>query len=275
MNPSYEITIVIPNYNNEDYIEQCVESAVNQSYPYKKIIIVDDCSTDHSREIIKKLSAMYDIVSYVFLAKNQGVSNARNTGLANVNTEYVTFIDSDDYYYNKKTIENDMNLIKRYQEKNIDIIAYSLMTHVDKSGKKVLYTQSPRKISKAHGMATLQLLSGLVQYPSWYCVKTDIVRKAHAFSFYKNFYEDLDLLIRLSHYAPYHCTYKVGCAYRQTHSGLSSRSKEDHTQTIKEITNHYYNQLRPLEKIECKVLRLVSILLRTTQKTARLLFKRL
>ena len=99
---NYSLAVIIPNYNKEKYLNKCIESVLNQSLQPDEIIVVDDVSTDNSRTILKELQDKHAIVRAIFLEQNGGVSNARNVGLMNAETEYVTFLDSDDYYFNKK-----------------------------------------------------------------------------------------------------------------------------------------------------------------------------
>ena len=75
------ISIIIPNYNKEKYIEKCVNSVLEQSYMPKEIIIVDDCSTDNSRRIIEKLAKENETIKLICPKTNGGVSKARNLGL--------------------------------------------------------------------------------------------------------------------------------------------------------------------------------------------------
>ncbi|MBQ4034752.1 MAG: glycosyltransferase family 2 protein [Paludibacteraceae bacterium] len=94
-NPKYNLQVIIPAYNVEKYIEDCVESVLNQETKYNYIVyIVNDGSTDTTRQILKK----YENDSRVILIdqKNKGLSGARNTALKNINADYVTFVDSDD-----------------------------------------------------------------------------------------------------------------------------------------------------------------------------------
>lgn len=90
------ISVIIPAYNVERYIEQCVHSVENQTENNIEIITVDDGSKDLAGGIIDKLAAEDQRVKTVHQA-NSGVSTARNTGWEAANGEYVTFIDADDY----------------------------------------------------------------------------------------------------------------------------------------------------------------------------------
>lgn len=90
--PEMLVSIIIPCYNNEQYIAEAIESALNQSYPATEVIVVDDGSTDSSLEIIRSYG---DRIQY-FGQKNQGAPVARNFGLARARGEYVKFLDGDD-----------------------------------------------------------------------------------------------------------------------------------------------------------------------------------
>lgn len=92
----YDTTIIIPIYNVEKYLPECVESAINQTYPYIKIVLVDDGSTDSSGKICDEY-AQIDSRITVIHKLNGGVSDARNAGLSIAGTKYVYFLDSDDY----------------------------------------------------------------------------------------------------------------------------------------------------------------------------------
>ncbi|HRF43377.1 MAG TPA: glycosyltransferase family A protein [Candidatus Competibacteraceae bacterium] len=87
-----KVTIVIPVYNGEKYIESCIDSIINQDYPDIQIIIVDDGSTDRSAELIKK----YERVEYYKQAQ-LGATVARNFGLKMAKGQFIKFLDADDF----------------------------------------------------------------------------------------------------------------------------------------------------------------------------------
>ncbi len=93
------ITIVVPFYNRECYLEECVNSILKQDYTNIEVILVDDGSKDNSNKIAKDFTIKDSRVK-LFCQKNSGVSTARNTGIENANGEYICFIDSDDYISN-------------------------------------------------------------------------------------------------------------------------------------------------------------------------------
>lgn len=89
------VSIVVTVYNLQDYIAECIDSIINQTYNKLEILIVDDGSTDDSLRICKRIEAQYDNVT-IISQPNSGVSVARNTGIANANGEYIMFVDGDD-----------------------------------------------------------------------------------------------------------------------------------------------------------------------------------
>lgn len=90
------ISVIVPVYNVEKYLDKCIESIVNQTYKDLEIILVDDGSTDSSPKICDEFADKDERIKVIHKA-NGGVSSARNAGLNCFNGEYVTFIDSDDY----------------------------------------------------------------------------------------------------------------------------------------------------------------------------------
>lgn len=90
------ISIVVPVYNAENTLKECLDSLIGQTYEKKRIILIDDGSTDNSGTICDQYALKYSCVK-VFHQKNKGVSAARNLGISKTNTEYITFVDSDDY----------------------------------------------------------------------------------------------------------------------------------------------------------------------------------
>lgn len=90
------ISIIVPIYNVEDYLEKCIKSLVKQTYKNIEIILVDDGSPDNSSVICNKYEKIDNRIIYI-KQKNKGLSGARNTGIKNSNGKYLIFVDSDDY----------------------------------------------------------------------------------------------------------------------------------------------------------------------------------
>ena len=112
------ISVIVPVYKVENYIKECIESIINQTYTNLEIILVDDGSPDNSGKICDEY-AKRDKRIKVIHKQNGGVSLARNTGLDNSNGEYVTFIDADDYV----SSEYCEKLLYTLKKENADCVA--------------------------------------------------------------------------------------------------------------------------------------------------------
>ena len=131
-----KVSVIVPVYNVEQYIEKCLESLVNQTLQDIEIIIVNDGSTDGSEEIIKKYLNKYSNKIKYLTKTNGGLSDARNYGLPYATGEYIAFLDSDDYVdntiyekmYNKAIEENcdfvECDFIWKYDNKEVKDCGY-------------------------------------------------------------------------------------------------------------------------------------------------------
>lgn len=90
------VTVIIPIYNVEDYLDKCLESVVSQTYSNLEIILINDGSTDGSNDIIEKWRKKDSRIVAIY-QKNQGLSAARNTGLNIAKGDWIAFVDSDDF----------------------------------------------------------------------------------------------------------------------------------------------------------------------------------
>ena len=91
-----KISVIVPVYNVEAYLERCVESILQQTYAHFELILINDGSTDSSGQICDHLASQYENIK-VYHIENSGVSNARNMGIQLATGSWVTFIDSDDF----------------------------------------------------------------------------------------------------------------------------------------------------------------------------------
>ena len=122
-----KISVIIPVYNTEKYIENCLMSIVEQTYSNYEIILVNDGSLDNSITIVKKMLKDSNIQYRILEQKNQGVAVARNNGIANATGEWIIAIDSDDLLC-KDTFEVAMNYVK-----DEDVIALDYEINPDKN----------------------------------------------------------------------------------------------------------------------------------------------
>ncbi|HHX70059.1 MAG TPA: glycosyltransferase [Gallicola sp.] len=112
-----KISIIVPVYNVKAYIDRCLESLIRQAYKDIEIILIDDGSTDGSSEICDTYASSYKHISVIH-KENEGLSEARNTGVRVASGDYILFVDSDDYidentclYFHSKLGNRDADII--------------------------------------------------------------------------------------------------------------------------------------------------------------------
>lgn len=120
-----DVSIIIPIYNVEKYVAECLNSVISQTYDHSKIecIIVDDCTPDKSMDIVNDIIGQYKGSMSIRLCrheKNKGLSASRNTGLDISSGEYIFFLDSDDYLYDN-AIETLMKVHAEHHDAEIII----------------------------------------------------------------------------------------------------------------------------------------------------------
>ena len=122
-----KISVIIPIYNMEEYLPQCLDSIVSQTLREIEILCIDDGSTDGSEEVLK-LYCNRDSRIRVIKQNNQGVSCARNLGIEEASGKYVIFMDPDDWYPDKEILET---LYVGAEKNNVSIAGGSFMDYHD------------------------------------------------------------------------------------------------------------------------------------------------
>lgn len=92
-----KVSVIIPVYNAEQYLEECLDSVICQTFADMEIICIDDCSADHSRDILQRYAVKDKRIALLYNQVNYGLAYTRNRGMDQASGEYVLFVDSDDY----------------------------------------------------------------------------------------------------------------------------------------------------------------------------------
>lgn len=129
------ISVIIPVYNAERYISQTLDSVIQQDYPDKEVILVDDCSTDRSAEIIKEYMNRCSYIQYYRLDRNSGVAMARNTGIKLAKGRFIAFVDSDDVWKEGKLSRQ----VAMFENRNTPptCLTYTAINYIDEQGKEI------------------------------------------------------------------------------------------------------------------------------------------
>lgn len=191
------ISIIVPVYNVEKYLEKCVDSIINQTYKNLEIILVDDGATDSSGKLCDELAKIDNRIK-VYHKENGGLSDARNYGVEKSTGEYIGFVDSDDY------IDAEMyeKLYEAIKKENVDVVECNLkIIYPDRVElfteqkyynvyTKQEYLEEYLKIEKIFGSACVRL------------IKSDIAKKLKfpVGKLYEDTYYAYDLIEKVDRY---------------------------------------------------------------------------
>lgn len=222
------LSIVVPVYNVEKYLDTCLQSILNQGVDNYEILLIDDGSIDGSGEICDRYGQYYSNIKVIH-QKNGGLSEARNTGIINAKGEYLLFIDSDDFIA-KDALKKIYHIIKHND--NIDILLLdraNFLTGKSVERNKPLYNE--KRINNRECSDVLNYLASLDKFPISACAKmyrTKLISSNEIF-FEKGIYsEDADWIVRVLryaktfHYEPFPYYY-----YRYGRQGSISNSKSE------------------------------------------------
>lgn len=246
-NVTPKVSVIIPVYNVENYLEQCLDSILNQTYRNLEIIVVDDGSTDRSGEICDAYTLRHSNLKVIH-KENAGLGMARNTGLEYISGEYVTFLDSDDW------LEPDMiqQLYNGIVSQNVDVCKAGFRRVTNE--KEVLFERSYQDEYFPGEYARLELLPRMIgSSPSQHdsvemCVCAVLYRaaliKQHALRFPSErelISEDLVFNIDYMQFADGACTISYsGYNYRMNMGSLSTSYHPDRFQAC----CYFYSEMK-------------------------------
>lgn len=135
------VSVVTPVYNAEKFIKETIDSVLNQTYTDFEYLLIDDCSTDNSPDIVKSYAEKDNRVKYIKLKENSGAAVARNTGIENAQGRYIAFIDSDDVWYPEKLAKQ-----LAFMEKENAAFTYTKYEHITEDGEVQSAPEFPEKL---------------------------------------------------------------------------------------------------------------------------------
>lgn len=230
-----KISVIIPVYNAEKFISQCISSLVNQTHKNIEIIAVNDCSKDNSLALLQKYAQKDKRIIIINLDENKGPSYARSLGLAKSTGKYIGYVDADDWLplnaltilLNKIEMENaDMvtGLIERIADK------YGLIKHICTPKREVENIHQPELFDKYYisffGLTNLTISSSSKLY------KRDLLIKANIPPNNFRFREDL-MFAMLLHPHLNKITFVNDVVYYYRYGGVTSTSNPTYLEDIK------------------------------------------
>lgn len=233
-----KVSVIVPIYNVEGYIEKCLETLVNQTLDDIEIILVNDGSKDNSALIAKKYLEKYP-EKIVYLEKeNGGLSDSRNYGIPYAKGEYIAFLDSDDY------VEKDMyeKMYELAKKENSDMVECNFYwEYPDKKQEDIgkTYNGKNEMLEKIRVVAWNKL------------IKREIIEKTKI-QFPKGYrYEDVEFTYKLVPYIEKVSFLKKPCIHYIQRQGSISNTQNERTKEIFDVLEHvidYYKQNNFYEK---------------------------
>lgn len=213
-------SIIIPIYNTSEYLDECLNSVVNQKFDNYEVILVDDGSADDSADICYRYKKEYNNI--IFISKpNEGQSVARNIGIHLAKGKYLIFLDSDDYWNNDKVL-SDLEMI--YQESNPDIIMTPLASIYS---DKIIYHSPEYRNMQGNFHEDFQYLLNkeiYLGFPVTKIIKKDIIKNNNLYFIKKRTYEDIPWSFNLvRHIKTYSIYPKIYYMYRRNNENSTTR----------------------------------------------------
>jgi glycosyltransferase involved in cell wall biosynthesis len=210
------VSVVIPNYNYAQYLQQSIESVLNQDYEPIEVVVVDDGSTDESREILRSFGTRIKVIEIT----NSGAPTARNFGLMNTRGKYIAYLDSDDYWMTNKISTQ----VQRLLETRTDLVYCGMRILEVDSDLNSISTEnregSFRKVFLQHPVST-------PFPPSTVLMTRNLVSRAGIWdTTFQGPAEDFDYFRRCAKYTDFSVVREVQVVHRNHSKSLTTQSLE-------------------------------------------------
>lgn len=211
-----KIDVIIPTFNRAHFLKRAVDSVLNQKYQNFNLIIINDGSTDNTKEILSKYTNLDNV--FILNQENKGVSSARNLGIINSTSEWISFLDSDDEWLPNK-LKVQVQYIEDYPDCNF--------IHTNeiwiRNGVRV---NPKKKFDKSNHDIFRRSLETCLISPSTVILKRTLIKEMNYFDEDLKICEDYDLWIKIMlnssiHFVPDYLIYKYGGHSDQLSSAFS------------------------------------------------------
>jgi glycosyltransferase involved in cell wall biosynthesis len=256
-------SIIIPTFNRVDKLKVAINSVLTQTNSNFELIIVDDGSTDNTKEFVTSIDDPR--INYVYQENSGLPSVGRNNGVSLAKNEWICFLDSDDYWENNK-LERIAYLIKN--DPSVDVWSHSEYL-VDSNNNKIkVLRHSPKSLS--HNYFDELLFVGNFLSPSAISIKRSLFNQSGGFDCSPDFFsvEDFELWLRLAKNGKFGFTNEVLGNYLIDGNGISSQTQK-HMKCLKNVYIKHINQLQSPEKAKLLTKKLHQVDI----TTSRLLLK--
>lgn len=223
------VSVIMPVYNSEKYISKALQSVISQRYSNLEIIVVDDCSTDKSSEIISEFVEHNSNIAYYKLKRNSGVAYARNYGIRKARGRFLAFLDSDDIWGKEKLREQ----LKVFDFHKGCPMAYTPIIIIDENGNIIKSKKELKSlVSYKYLLKNTMIATSTVILDRYVVQHTEMPNRKSA--------EDYSLWLSvLKEYGSAYCCQKAVTFYRKSSTSLSSNK-------LREIKYFYQVQVEDM-----------------------------
>lgn len=214
-NSKHKVSIVMPCFNSEKFIDISIKSVLNQTYQNWELIICDDNSSDSSKKIVSSYTSIDFRIKLVSNLYDKGAPGARNSCLEKCSGKYIAFLDSDDVWLPEK-LENQIN----FMQKNNYAFSYSYYEVMNTAGKTQNKLKAPKKVNlqKMKYSNFIPCLTVIIDKTKVGFFRQPYIKKRNDFALWLNILKNNNI------YA--HCLPVVTAKYRSNKYGLSSNKLE-------------------------------------------------
>ena len=238
-----KVSVIVPIYNVEEYLEKCLETLVKQTLEEIEIILVNDGSTDNSSKIAKKYQQKYNNKIIYLEKENGGLSDARNCGIPHAKGEYIAFLDSDDYV-ESTTYEEMYEIAQRENSDMVECDFYWEYPNKIKNDIGDIYKNQKEMLEKIRVVAWNKL------------IRRELLEKTKVI-FPKGYrYEDVEFTYKLVPYLKKVSFLKKPCVHYIQREGSIANSQNERNKEIFEVLEHvikYYKEKGFYEEYQTQI----------------------
>lgn len=207
------VSVIIPTYNREKYIKRAIDSVLSQTYQNFEIIIIDDGSTDNTKEFLQSYFGDKRIC-YIY-QDNQGVATANNNGIKKASGKYIALLHSDDFWCDNRKIEKQINFLEKYHDY---LLVGGGIIRVKENGKetfRILYPENDEQIRKTMLLSCSFASSAVV-------FKKEAWKKTKGFNENIEVCEDWDLWMKIGKVGKLYNFQEYFIHYQESEKSLSN-----------------------------------------------------
>jgi glycosyltransferase involved in cell wall biosynthesis len=263
------ISVIIPAYNREAVLPGAIKSIIAQTFQDWELLVVDDCSTDNTFNIVNAFSLKDNRIKYFKLKKNSGANAARNTGIKLAAASIVSFLDSDDEMH-------PQNLKRQYEKFNASTDLALCYVGVDYYFENSKVSEVNNRVSGSLEKYLFINLKGLGSSTSGFSVRKEVIDNIGGFDEVMVSQQDLDLLVRVARY--YKIDFIEGCNTRMNLNS-ANRISDNPVSVIKgevQFMDKYEQRIRELglyHHVARKLARKYALYAKDLRKAYSMLFK--